>query len=364
MHTDKKIALLHYWLTNMRGGELVFAEICKMLPNSDIFTHAAIPEKLTVDITAHKIQESLIAKLPWGRKHCQKYLPLMPFALKRWDFNGYDLIISSESGPVKGIHKPKSCRHICYCHTPMRYLWDMYDEYYNSVGFGGKMAMSICKNYLRKYDMESAECVDQFIANSNFVAKRIQRIYNREAAVIYPPVDIEFFSNRPQIERKNYLFVGALVCYKRPDLVVQAFSKLQNKKLLVVGDGGLYANLRKMATDNVDFITNPTREQIRNLYASSKALIFPGIEDFGIVPVEAQAAGCPVIAMNIGGTAETVINKITGIHISEQNQENILQAIEEISSIKVNSATMWENVKKFSSAQFLHKFSNMVNQEL
>ena len=362
--TDKKISLLHYWLTNMRGGEMVFAEICKMFPTADIFTHAAIPEKLTADIASHKFNESFIAKLPWGRKQCQKYLPLMPAALKKWDFSGCDLIISSESGPIKGIRKPANCHHICYCHTPMRYLWDMYEDYYDSVGVAGKILMSLCKNYLRKYDLKSAECVDQFIANSKFVASRIKRIYNRDAVVIYPPVDINFFSNAPKIERKHYLYVGALVCYKRPDLVVKTFRKLQNEKLIVVGDGGLYHHLRKIATPNIEFINSPSREQIRELYASAKALIFPGIEDFGIVPVEAQAAGCPVIAMNIGGTAETVIDKVTGIHISQQTQENILHAIEELSAIAISDIVMLENAKKFSQDQFVNKFSHIVNQQL
>lgn len=364
MRTDKKIALLHYWLTNIRGGEMVFSEICKMFPHGDIFTHAAIPSKLNSDIRSHNINESFIAKLPLGRKHCQKYLPVMPTALKHWDFSEYDLIISSESGPVKGINKPPACRHICYCHTPMRYLWDMYDEYYNSTGIVGKIAMTVFRKYLQNYDLKSSECVDQFIANSKFVADRIRRIYKRDAVVVYPPVDIDFFKNCPQMERKHFLYVGALVCYKRPDLVVKAFSKLQNEKLIVVGDGGLYKDLRKIATANVEFIPKPTRLKIRELYASAKALIFPGIEDFGIVPVEAQAAGCPVIAMNIGGTAETVIDKVTGIHISQQTQENILYAIEEVSAIAISDIVMLENAKKFSQNQFVNKFSHIVNQQI
>lgn len=364
MRTDKKIALLHYWLTNMRGGEMVFSEICKMFPHGDIFTHAAIPSKLNSDIRSHNINESFIAKLPLGRKHCQKYLPVMPTALKRWDFSEYDLIISSESGPVKGINKPPACRHICYCHTPMRYLWDMYDEYYNSTGIVGKIAMTVFRKYLQNYDLKSSECVDQFIANSKFVADRIKRIYKRDAVVVYPPVDIDFFKNCPQMERKHFLYVGALVCYKRPDLVVKAFSKLQNEKLIIVGNGSLYKELRKIATSNVEFISNPNRLKIRELYASAKALVFPGIEDFGIVPVEAQATGCPVIAMNIGGTAETVIDRVTGIHIEEQNQERILQAIEELSAMVINKEAMLSHVKKFSTTKFNYKFSSIVNLEM
>ena len=218
---------------------MVLGELCKIFPEADVYTHAAIPDRLCSDITKHPITESLIAKLPFGRKQCQKYLPLMPLAIRQWDFSEYDLIVSSESGPVKGIRKPNHTKHICYCHTPMRYLWDMYDLYYQSAGVCGKLAMRVFKNYLREYDLRSADSVDEFIANSNFVAERIKRIYRREATVIYPPVNVEFFAQAPQQERKYYLFVGQMVCYKRPDLVVKAFAKLPKENLVMVGDGPL-----------------------------------------------------------------------------------------------------------------------------
>ncbi len=332
VHTDKKIALLHYWLLGIRGGEMVLEELCRMFPEAALYTHAVNRENISSDIRKHSIKESFIVCLPFGRKHCQKYLPLMPYALQQWDFSGYDLIISSESGPIKGIRKPAHTRHICYCHTPMRYLWDMYDDYYNNAGFAGKIGMTIFKNYLRKYDLRSAESVDTFIANSHFVAERIKRIYGRESTVIYPPVDVDFFLEVPKLERKHYLFVGQLVCYKRPDLVVEAFRKLQNETLIIVGDGPMRKSLEKYAPANVIFAGWSSREKLRELYASAKALIFPGVEDFGIVPVEAIAAGCPVIAMNIGGTAETVCDGISGVLMKEQSSAEILISIEKLNT--------------------------------
>lgn len=357
-----KTALLHYWLTGMRGGEMVLAELCKLFPDADIYTHAAIPDKLIPAVTSHPITETLIAKLPFGRKHCQLFLPLMPYALKRLNFSEYDLIISSESGPIKGIIKPEHARHICYCHTPMRYLWDMYDLYYQSTGACGKLAMAAFKNYLRSYDLRSADSVDDFIANSKFVAERINRIYHREAAVIYPPVDVDFFSQASLRERTHYLFVGQLVCYKRPDLVVKTFARLPQEKLIVVGNGPLKKSLQKNATANVSFLPCNDREKIRDLYASSKALIFPGIEDFGIVPVEAQAAGCPVIAMNAGGTKETVLNGETGILMNEQTVTALLHAIEDAGHICWDSRKIKKHANRFSTTIFCRKINAFIQQ--
>ena len=360
MRSEPKTALLHYWLTGMRGGEKVLEELCRIFSDADIYTHACIPERISDVINSHSIHESLISRLPKGRSHCQTYLPLMPLAQRQWDLSGYDLIISSESGPVKGIRKPWNCRHICYCHTPMRYLWDFFDEYYMNSGICGKIAMKVFKNYLRRYDLQSAECVDQFIANSRFVAERIKRIYGREAVVIYPPVDVGYFRSVPDLERRYYLFVGQLVCYKRPDLVISAFAKLQNETLVVVGEGPLRKYLEKKSSSNVRFLGRVSREELRTLYASSKALIFPGIEDFGIVPVEAMAACCPVIAMNYGGTAESVVDGKTGVLMREQSTECILNAIEEVASRIWLSADFHKQTASFASEYFYRQITGIL----
>ena len=360
MHSERKTALLHYWLTNMRGGEHVFNELCAMFPGADIFTHAAIPSRLSGAMLNHRMHESFIARLPMGRKHCQKYLPLMPAAQRQWDFSDCDLIISSESGPVKGIRKSVHAVHICYCHSPMRYIWDMYETYYAQAGMGAKLAMRTFRKYLQRYDLKSAECVDFFVANSKFVKERIKRIYDRDAAVVYPPVDVEFFSAAPEVERNFFLFAGHLVPYKRPDIVVEAFSKLNKEKLVIVGHGPLKKSLQKKASENVVFCDNISREELRLLYASAKALIFPGIEDFGIVPVEAQAAGCPVIAINAGGAQETVVPAKTGIFIEDQTPGAILNAVEELSTVKYDADFMKQHVCRFEVQHFREQMLDII----
>lgn len=341
---------------------MVLAELCRMFPDADIYTHAAIPEKLDHAISEHVIHESPIAKLPFGRRHCQKYLPLMPWAVRQWDLSDHDLIISSESGPVKGIRKPAGAKHICYCHTPMRYLWDMYDFYYRNTGLCGKLAMSLWKERLRELDLRSADSVDHFIANSYFVKERIRRIYQRESTVIHPPVDTGFFAAAPERERIHYLFAGQLVCYKRPDLVIKAFAQLQNEKLIVVGSGPMKNKLQKAATENVSFVTCDEREKLRELYASAKALIFPGIEDFGIIPVEAQAAGCPVIAMNTGGTAETVLNGITGVLMEEQTEFALMRGIETAKAYHWDHEMLKNHASQFSCSAFREKIDTFIRE--
>ena len=258
----------------------------------------------------HRVRETFIARLPLGRRKPQAYLPFMPLATRRIALDGYDLIVSSESGPIKGIRKPKGARHVCYCHTPMRYLWDLHDEYYRDAGPLGKLAMRLFTPYLRREDLKSAESVDTFVANSAFVSDRIKRIYGRDSTVIYPPVDVEFFGECDRIPGDYYLFAGAPVKYKRLDLARAACARLGRR--LVVAGGGEF-----------------TREDMRAAYAGARALLFPGMEDFGIVPVEAQAAGTPVIAYGVGGARETVVSGETGFFFAEQTVDSLCAAIEE-----------------------------------
>ena len=332
-----KTALLHYWLTNVRGGEKVLAALGKMFPDADIFTHAYLPSSVSC-LKSHRVHESFIVRLPLGRKHPQAYLPLMPMATRALKLDGYDLIVSSESGPIKGIRKPAGARHICYCHTPMRYLWDMHDDYYRDAGPCGKLAMKLFTPYLRKEDLRSAESVDQFVANSHFVAERIKRIYGRDSIVVHPPVDIAFFSSpfehssiRTVEQSPYYLFAGANVKYKRLDLAEAACRRMGRK--LVVAKG-------------------VSDEELRSLYAGARALIFPGLEDFGIVPVEAQAAGTPVIAFGKGGALETVKDGETGLFFREQTVESLCNAIEEFESRSWDCRLCVENARRFAPSEF------------
>ena len=361
----KKVALIHYWLTNMRGGENVTAEFCKLFPEADIFTHAWNPEKVKEPFNTHKITESFIAGLPLARKKCQIYLPLMPSALARLDFSGYDLILSNESGPSKGIHKPSGTRHVCYCNTPMRYVWDMFDDYYNAAGIGGKIAMKIFKNYMRKYDLRSAENVDQFMANSNFVAERIKRIYGRDSIVVYPPVDTDYFVPKETDEPKDYyLAAGQLISYKRPELALRACMKM-HRKLVLVGDGPMRPQLEKEAAGNPDivFAGRADRERLRQYYAEAKGLIFPGIEDFGIVPLESQSVGVPVIALGIGGALETVDAGKTGVFFPEPEVDSLCRAIEEFESRKFDKQSIIDHAQQFHRDVFVRKIRKVLGMD-
>lgn len=335
-----KTALLHYWLTNVRGGEKVLAALAEIFPEADVFTHAYVRGNMEGMFEEHKVTESFIASLPLGRKHPQAYLPFLPAASRSLKLDGYDLIVSSESGPIKGIRKPNGARHICYCHTPMRYLWDMHDEYYRTAGFCGKLAMKLFTPYLRREDLKSAESVDEFIANSRFVAERIRRIYGRESTVVHPPVDVGFYGAADRTDGDYYLFVGANVAYKRLDLAEEACRRMDRR--LVVAGGG-----------------NVTNDELRALYSGAKALIFPGVEDFGIVPVEAQAAGTPVLAFAGGGALETVVDGATGLFFREATADSLCSAIEEFESRSWNSSVCRDNAAKFSKSHFIDKMAQI-----
>ncbi len=356
-----KVALLHYWLTNIRGGEKVFLELCKMFPDADIFTHVISNEIKNTYFSERKIFTSFISKLPYAEKLFKNYMPLMFKAAQSFDLTGYDLIISSESGPIKGIKKPDGARHICYCHTPMRYLWDMFNDYYQYAPLHKKVAMKLLKNYLRKQDLRSANSVDTFIVNSGFVQERVKRIYKRDAKVIYPPVNIEFFQQKVNDYRADYyLLVGELVKYKRPDLAIEAFNR-SGKKLIVAGVGEELNGLKLTANSNITFVGRVSDKKLRELYSNAQALIFPGIEDFGIVPLESQATGTPVIAYGDGGALETVIDGETGLLFSSQTPESLNRAIDEFELLQTtfDSEKIKSHTKSFSQQRFQRELKSL-----
>lgn len=364
-----KTALLHYWLTNKRGGENVFREICGMFPDGDIFTHAYNAKVMDDWFGGRRVTESFIGRLPFARTKCQVYLPLLPCASRALRLDGYDLVISSESGPIKGIRKPPGAKHVCYCHTPMRYLWDLFDDYYRMAGLGGKFAMRTFRDFLRREDLKSAESVDLFVANSEFVAERIKRIYGREATVVHPMVDYDFFSAtaddaaRDEADGGFYLLAGQLVAYKRPDLAVAACLKT-GRRLKVVGTGGEIDRLKGLAqgSPQIEFLGRVRREDLRRAYAEARALLFPGVEDFGIVPLEAQAAGTPVIALGVGGARETVIDGETGLFFGEPSVDSLCAAMEEFEARAWDPALVRANAARFTSAVFREKFRNAIAQ--
>ena len=359
-----KVALLHYWLTNIRGGEKVFLELCKMFPDADIFTHVISNKIKNTYFSEREIFTSFINKLPYAEKLFKNYMPLMFRATQSFDLTGYDLIISSESGPIKGIKKPDGARHVCYCHTPMRYLWDMFDDYYQSAPLYKKVAMKLLKNYLRKQDLRSANSIDDFIVNSVFVQERVKRIYKRDAKVIYPPVNVEFFQQKVNDYRADYyLLAGELVKYKRPDLAIEAFNR-NGKKLIVAGTGEELNYLESIANSNITFVGRVSDKKLRELYSNAQALIFPGIEDFGIVPLESQATGTPVIAYGGGGALETVIDGETGLFFPAQVSELLNLAIDKFEKTKTsfNPQKIKLHTQKFSQQRFEHSLKSFLMQ--
>jgi glycosyltransferase involved in cell wall biosynthesis len=347
-----RVAIVHYWLVGMRGGEKVLQSLCELYPEADIFTHVAVPERLSEPIRSRTIRTSFIDRLPRARKWYKAYLPLMPLALEQLDMSGYDLIISSESGPAKGVIAPPGATHVCYCHSPMRYIWNMYHFYRRSLGPLGRMVMPSVAHYLRNWDQLAAARVDSFVAKSRTVAERISRYYGRRAQVVYPPVDVDRFAPVPGSELGDfYLMAGELVSYKRPDLAIDTFNLL-GRKLIVIGGGEMLGELRRKARSNIIFLGPQPFDVLRDYYARCQAIIFPGEDDFGIVPVEALASGRPVIAFGRGGATETIEHGITGYLFNEQSVDSLASAILAMGSCEVDSARLVQRARIFNADRF------------
>jgi len=359
-----KVAIVHYWLVNMRGGEKMLEALLEMFPDADIFTHVYNPKAVS-SIKNHHIFTSRINRLPFAKKLYQLYMPLMPNALMGFDLQGYDLVISSEAGPAKGVVPNPNAYHLCYCHSPMRYLWDMYHEYFRGTNPLVRFFMKRMIPSLRVWDVTSANLVDRFVTNSAFVAKRIRRIYNREAEVVYGPASIEKFLN---VERKPsdfYLFFGQLTGYKRADIAIEACVK-SGRKLVVAGAGAKKKEIKKYAKIGlVTFKGRVSDDEICELFASAKALLYPGIEDLGLVPIEANAAGCPVIAYGDGGALETVKENATGLFFDKQTPESLIEAMEHFEQNEVtfsNRELFYDHVQQFSKAAFIERVRLILEQ--
>lgn len=321
-----RVALIHYWLVNWRGGEKVLSALAELFPTADIFTHVYAPGVLPPELCQHRITTTFIGRLPRATRWYKGYLPLMPMALENLDLREYDLVISSESGPAKNVITRPDAVHVCYCHSPMRYLWDMAPEYRAGMSLPARILSTPVAHYLRLADVASAQRVDAFAANSAFVAKRIRKYYRREAQVIHPPVGTDFFTPGKEARKNYYLVAGQLVGYKRVDLAVTACTDL-NLPLVVAGEGPEEAKLKRMSGPSVRFTGRVSDEDLRELMRSCRALIFPGVEDFGLIPVEAMACGTPVVAIEAGGALETVLPGRTGIFFKEQSVESLKDAL-------------------------------------
>lgn len=358
-----KVALIHDWLTGMRGGEKVLESFCELFPDADIFTLVYKHGSISPLIARHRIFESPLAKIPRSRDIYRKLLPLFPWAIESFDLKGYDLILSSSSAVAKGIIPPPDALHIAYLHTPMRYIWDIRGDYIgpSRLDTVSRFVAGWAAHYLRNWDVSSSARVDNFVANSRHVKLRIGKYYHRSAEVIYPPVDVKNFP--PGKGKGDYfLVVSALVPYKRVDLAIAACNKL-GLKLIIVGDGGELPHLRDIAGDNVEFLGFQDTKNLAELYQNAIALIHPAEEDFGIAPVEAQAAGRPVIAFNRGGARETVVidgDSSTGFLFAEQSVESLVDALRSFDASNYDSNIIRRNSLRFGKDRFLDEFRNFV----
>lgn len=362
-----KIALVHDWLTNFAGAERVLLAMHELWPEAPIFT-TVYNSKNASQFAGADIRVSFMQKIPFAKKKHQMFLPLMPLAFESFDFSEYDVVLSTSHACSKGIvTKPKTL-HICYCHTPMRYAWDGSQEYIQKAGFGKlfkSWLIPVMMNYLRVWDRATADRVDEFLANSSFVAKRIKKYYQRDAKVLYPPVDCGRFGmsegrNVGMSEGQDfYLIVGRLVPYKRVDLVVEAFNE-NGRKLLIVGEGPEKGKLKKIAKENITFLGHVSEAQVAELMSKCKAFIFPQEEDFGISAVEAQAAGRPVIAYGEGGALETIIEGKTGVFFKEQSAESLNLALERAEKISFSPEEIRAHAQQFDIAIFKSRIKQFV----
>ncbi|MEK7476880.1 MAG: glycosyltransferase [Candidatus Coatesbacteria bacterium] len=351
-----RVALVHDWLNGMRGGEKVLEQLCLLYPQADIHTLLCEPAKISGTIRKHQVKVSFVQRLPGSRRWYRWYLPLFPAAIESFDLAGYDLVISCSHCVALGAMAPANALHLCYCLTPMRYAWDHFHSYFPPERYSWPVRSMIgwWMTRLRTWDVSAAQRVGRFVGISHFVAKRINRHYRREAGVIYPPADTDYYT--PGGARGDFhLVVSALVPYKRVDLAVTAFTEC-GKPLVVIGEGPERGRLERLAGPTVKFLGWRSDAEVRDHYRAARSLVFPGEEDFGITPVEAAACGTPTIAYMGGGALETVREGITGVLFPEQTVACLRHAVEACEAARFDPATMREHALGFSNERFRGEF--------
>ncbi len=354
-----RVALVHDWLTGMRGGERVLESFCKFFPDADLYTLLHVPGSVSPAIEAMRIRTSFIQKLPFWRSRYRSYLPFFPRAIEKFDLSDFDLVISTSHCVAKGAIPAQDALHICYCFSPMRYVWRFYDQYFGQNPIK-KLFLKPTLRRIRKWDHESCSRVNHFVAISRNVAGRIMEFYGREADVIYPPVNTGFFCPGENREKEDYfLIVSALVPYKRIDLAVRAFNEL-GLPLRIIGRGPQLEKLRKMARQNITFHGWLSDEEVRENYRNCRALMFPGEEDFGLTPIEANACGTPVIAYGKGGVLESIVDGKTGMFFEEQTADSLISAVKGFQKMDFDPKTCREQSLQFDTEVFRRKFSDYV----
>ncbi|HEV2578638.1 MAG TPA: glycosyltransferase [Acidobacteriaceae bacterium] len=369
-----RVAVVHHWFVTRGGGERVAECIAALFPQAEIFTLVASPAGLPETLAGRRVHTSFLQKIPLARRQHRHFLPLYPAATEWMDLRGFDLVLSSDSGPVKGVRLSEDAKHICYCHSPMRYLWDGYEAYRNSMAGLTRLAFSATAPGVRRWDAAAAGQVSHFLANSNYVADRIRRCYGREANVLPPPIDLHRAAAvAGESQGDHYLCAGRLVAYKRTEILIEACQRM-NRRLRVAGTGPEEAKLRRMAEgdDRIEFLGELTNEELWREYARCRALLFAADEDFGMVPLEAQACGRPVIAYGMGGSLETVRGvwqcgeagpATTGTYFKEQSATAVMDAIERWEQCiepKFDSQAARRWASQFATPLFLEQYRAFV----
>jgi len=363
-----RVAVVHDWLTIPGGSEQVLLELLEMFPQAELFTSVYDPSPWPEQITGRRVHASWLSRIPGAARHYPKLLPLMNRAFRSFDLTGFDLVLSSSHACAKNVRAPARALHVCYCHTPMRYAWEQEFLAGEEVGRATRLLLPPLLARLRRQDLAGAAGPDVFVANSRHVAERIERFYGRSAEVVNPPVDVDHFL---AIERQQspegsaggyYLAFGRVVPYKRIDLAVEACALL-GRDLKVAGDGRALASVRAHAGgDRADLLGSVTQAERDRLLATARALLFPGEEDFGIVPVEAQAAGLPVIAYGVGGAAETVLDGRTGVLFAQQSAVSLAAAIERFEGLRLDTAELRENARRFGRSRFRAELAGVIDR--
>jgi glycosyltransferase involved in cell wall biosynthesis len=361
-----RVAIVHDWLTGMRGGEKVLEAICELYPEATLFTLVRVPGAVSDTIEKHPIRTSFVQRLPRPARFYRHYLPFFPAAVEMFDLDEFDLVISSSHCAVKSVVTRGDARHVCYCHSPMRYAWDQFDAYFGTDQVGGLRSRLLrpVMAGLARWDRGTAGRVDQFVANSTYVAGRIRRYYNRGSIVVYPPVDTEFYRPDPGVapSGSGALVVSALVPYKRLDLAIEA-CRVARMPLKIVGQGPEEGRLRRMSQGSeVEFLGWRSDEEIRTLYRSAGVVLLTGTEDFGMVPVEAQACGTPVVALAEGGSLETVVDGLTGALVPVADSSIFADAIHRVTKTPFDRRAIRQHAERFSPANFKAAFAAAVNE--
>ncbi|UZR94356.1 glycosyltransferase family 4 protein [Chondrinema litorale] len=364
-----KIAIVHEWLVDHSGSEKVLEEILNVFPNSDLFAVVEfLPENLKYFVKSKKVTTSFIQKLPFAKKRYRNYLPLMPFAIEQLDVSKYDIVISNSHAVAKGVITNSNQIHICYCHSPIRYAWDLYHSYLKDAGLTNNLKGILAKiilHYIRIWDLSTINRVDYFIANSSYIAQRIYKVYKRDSVVIYPPVNTSDFELNTY-KSEYYLTASRMVSYKKIDVIVEAFNRMPEKKLVVIGDGPEFNKIKRIAKDNIDLLGYQEFSVLKERMEKAKAFIFAADEDFGIMPVEAQACGTPVIYFSKGGAKETVIENVTGIPFYLQKPEAIIDSVIsfEKKSNEFNSNDIHKHAKSFDKERFKVELKEFIVQKV